>query len=302
MFSCTVCYACFEVVNMTYAEWYNQYLKLYKRKIAAKTRESYSRLNQLISPVIGAKPLEAITPDDIQTTLIVVEEQAGSRQAQLAYTLMHAVYRRAVRSRHLKENPVEAVDKPEHVPREGRAIEGDDWIALEPIISANAAYALMCFAGLRRGETLALRRADIDLCAGIIHVSRQRIRVKGVLQITTPKSSAGVRDIPIAPELRPILEQATRFLLPNAMLVPIAPETLAHRWKIDQEKAGIRQSYRLHDLRHTYATKLVLAGINPSVLQYVVGHASYTLTMKTYTHVTAFSAQKEVSRVYESLH
>lgn len=287
---------------MTYAEWYNQYLKLYKRKIAAKTRESYSRLNQLISPVIGAKPLEAITPDDIQTTLIVVEEQAGSRQAQLAYTLMHAVYRRAVRSRHLKENPVEAVDKPEHVPREGRSIEGDDWIALEPIISANAAYALMCFAGLRRGETLALRRADIDLCAGIIHVSRQRIRVKGVLQITTPKSSAGVRDIPIAPELRPILEQATRFLLPNALIVPIAPETLAHRWRDVQRKVGISEPYRLHDLRHTYATQLVLAGVNLRVLQYTIGHADYQLTVKTYTHIGASAAKSELSRVYAALH
>ena len=287
---------------MTYAQWYERYLSLYKRRLSDKTRESYTRLDQLISPIIGEMPLEAITPDDIQAALIVVEEQAGSRQAQLAYTLMHAVYRRAVRSRHLKENPVEAVDKPEHVPREGRSIEGDDWIALEPIISANAAYALMCFAGLRRGETLALRRADIDLCAGIIHVSRQRIRVKGVLQITTPKSSAGVRDIPIAPELRPILEQATRFLLPNALIVPIAPETLAHRWKKDQQKAGIRQPYRLHDLRHTYATRLVLAGVNLRVLQYTIGHADYQLTVKTYTHIGASAAKSELSRVYAALH
>lgn len=287
---------------MTYSQWYSAYIQLYKRKLAAKTLESYTRIQEIVSPIIGDKELEAICPDDIQAAVVAAEIQAGSRQAQLVYTQLHAVFRRAVRSKHLKENPVEAVDKPEHTSQEGRALEEEDWKILKPVICSSVAYALMCFAGLRRGETLALRRQDIDLKAGFIHVSRQRLRVNGILQITKPKSSAGVRDVPIAPELLPILEKATRFLLPNAMLVPIAPETLAHRWKKDQEKAGIRQVYRLHDLRHTYATNLVLAGINPSVLQYVVGHASYTLTMKTYTHVTAFSAKKEVSRVYESLH
>ena len=287
---------------MTYTQWFNVYMQLYKRKLAEKTRESYARLQEIISPILGDMQLEAISPDDVQAAIVAAEIQAGSRQAQLVYTLLHAVFRRAVRSKHLRENPVDAIDKPEHIGQEGRSLEGDDWIALEPIISTNAAYALMCFAGLRRGETLALRRADIDLCAGIIHVSRQRIRVKGVLQITTPKSSAGVRDIPIAPELRPILDQATRFLLPNALIVPIAPETLAHRWKKDQQKAGIRQTYRLHDLRHTYATRLVLAGVNLRVLQYTIGHADYQLTVKTYTHIGASAAKSELSRVYAALH
>lgn len=287
---------------MTYAEWYSQYIRLYKRKLSDKTRESYTRLDQLIGPTVGDKPLEAVTPDDIQTALVAVEEQAGSRQAQLAYTLMHAVFRRAVRSRHLKDNPVEAVDKPEHVPREGRAIDGQDWEQLLPIIRATPAFALMCFAGLRRGEVLALRRGDVDIKAGFIHVRRQRIRVGGQLVTVPPKSSAGVRDVAVAPELVPILAEAVRFLLPSALIVPIAPETLAHRWRDAQRKIGISEPYRLHDLRHTYATRLVLAGVNLRVLQYTIGHADYQLTVKTYTHIGASAAKSELSRVYESLH
>ena len=104
---------------MTYSEWFSQYLSLYKRKISDKTRESYLRLAQLVAPIIGAKPLEAITPDDIQAALVAAEDQAGSRQAQLVYTLLHAVFRRAVRSKHLRENPVEAVDKPDHEGKQG---------------------------------------------------------------------------------------------------------------------------------------------------------------------------------------
>ena len=287
---------------MTYKQWYQEYLRLYKRKLAEKTRESYTRLDALISPVIGEKELKAITPDDIQAAIISAEETAGSRQAQLAFTLLHAVFRRAVRSKHLRENPVEAVDKPEHEGKQGRAIEGADWQRLAPIISGDVAFALMAFAGLRRGETLALRRADVDFSAGMIHVCRQRVRVGGQIVTAAPKSAAGTRDVPISPELEPILREAVRFLLPNALIVPIAPETLAHKWRDAQRKAGIAEPYRLHDLRHTYATRLVLAGVNIRVLQYAIGHANYQLTMQTYTHIGASAAKSELSRVYASLH
>ena len=287
---------------MNYAQWYQTYMSLYKRRLSDKTRESYARLDQLINPIIGAKPLEAITPDDIQAALVAAEDQAGSRQAQLVYTLLHAAFRRAVRSGHIRQSPVEAVDKPDHEGKQGRAIEGGDWERLSPLIVGNVAFALMAFAGLRRGETLALRRCDIDLQTGVIHVCRQRVRVHGQLVTAPPKSSAGIRDVPISPELEPLLRDAVRYLLPNGLLVPIAPETLAHKWRDAQRKAGITSPYRLHDLRHTYATRLVLAGVNIRVLQYAIGHASYQLTMQTYTHIGASAAKSELSRVYASLH
>lgn len=287
---------------MTYAEWYSRYLRLYKQKISEKTRESYTRLHALAAPIISEKELEAITPDDIQAALIAAEETAGSRQAQLAYTLLHAVFRRAVRSGHIRQSPVEAVDKPAHEGKQGRAIEGADWQRLAPIISGDVAFALACFAGLRRGEVLGLRRGDIDLDAGLIRVERQRVRVKGQLVTAPPKSSAGVRIVPISPELAPILCKAVRNLLPAAYLVPISPETLGRRWSTAQKTAGIKTPYRIHDLRHTYATRLVLEGINLRVLQYVIGHADYQLTVSTYTHIGATAAKIELSRVYNSLH
>ena len=149
---------------MNYSEWFSQYLSLYKRKISDKTRESYLRLAQLVAPIIGAKPLEAITPDDIQAALVAVEVQAGSRQAQLAFTLMHAVFRRAVRSKHLRENPVEAVDKPDHEGKQGRAIEGANWQRLAPIISGDVAFALMAFGAGKPSRSGALMSISARGC------------------------------------------------------------------------------------------------------------------------------------------
>lgn len=286
---------------MTYAEWFDQYLALYKRKLAPKTRESYKRLHQLLAPIHGAQ-LDELTPDQLQAALIHVDQAAGSRQSQLAYTLLHGALSRAVRSGHIQRNPVDALDKPEHDAAEGKALSAADWDALLPEIISDPAFALLALAGLRRGEVLGLRRADVDLEAGLLRIRRQRLRCAGKLITQTPKSKSGVRDVPILPELRPVLLQACRLLHPSAYLVTCAPETLARRWRAAQLRAGIAQPYRLHDLRHTYATHMVARGCSPRVLQYIIGHASLDLTMRVYTHIDANIALEECRRICGSLH
>lgn len=287
---------------MTYNEWHTMYLSLYKRKLKPKTRESYDRLHALLSPILGDMELTTIMPDHIQAALIAVEESAGSRQAQLAFTLLRASLSRAVRSKHLPESPVDAIDKPEHHSAKGRAIRGADWELLRPVILKSPAFALAACAGLRRGELLALRRCDVDLSGRVLHVRRQLVRVSGALVEQTPKSAAGIRDVPILPELQPVLQSACRLLHPQTRVVPIAPETLDRRWRRAQELAGIAQPYRLHDLRHTYATRLVAAGCNLNAVQYLLGHSSFQLTADTYTHLDGFDAAEAVHRISASLH
>lgn len=286
---------------MTFDEWFTQYLALYKRRIKPKTREGYNRLHSLLAPALGALDLATINPDHIQAALLAVEDQAGSRQAQLAYTLLHASLARAVRSGHLANNPADAVDKPQHETQPGRAISGEDWAALRPVIASDLAFALLGLAGLRRGECLGLCWGDVDLRAGVLHVRRAMVRVDHQLMIQGTKSRAGARDVPIAPELLPLLRAAYR-LAPDRRVITCSPETLARRWRRAQLEAGVSQPYRLHDLRHTYATRLVLAGCNLRVLQYMIGHSSYALTANTYTHVGAADAVNEYKRVAGLLH
>ncbi len=282
---------------MTYEEWFEIYMRLYKRKIKPKTRESYTRLQGLLAPILGALDLAAIKPDDVQLALIQIEEQTGSRQAQLAYTLLRACFARAVRSDHIAKSPVDAVDKPEHHTKKGRAIRGDDWETLKPIILDDVAFALAAFAGLRRGELLALRRSDVDLAAGFIRVRRQLVRVNGQLIEQTPKSESSIRDVPICAELMPVLLSACRLLHPNARLVPVAPETINHRWRSLQLEEKIFFPYTMHDLRHTYATNMVASGCSLASVQYCLGHSSIKLTIDTYTHFSGADAAAELKKI-----
>lgn len=286
---------------MTYAEWHQTWIALYGRSFAPKTLEGYARLFQLLEQLHPVS-IDTICPEDIQRALISIEQRTGSRQAQLAFSMLHAELGRAERSRRIPWNPCAALDKPQHVARSGRAITGEDWEQLRPVIDDELPFALMAYAGLRRGEVLGLLRADVDLSGQLLHIRRQRVRVRGQLITSTPKSSAGCRSVPITAELLPILTTECRYCLPSAPLVRCAPETLAHRWQRAQLDAGIAQPYRLHDLRHTFATRLVLAGCNPRILQYVIGHSDIQLTMRTYTHISAADAAAELSRLAAALH
>lgn len=284
---------------MTYETWYGQYLQLYKRGLAAKTLEGYETVTVLyILPALGGRELAEITPEDLQLAINAAADRGGPRQAQLTYQLLHAVLRRACRSRLLLWSPADAIDKPDYDPVEGKALTEHDYAAALPHIDADLGLSLALHAGLRRGEICGLQWGDVDLQDGVLHVRRQRIRCRGQLLTSPPKSAAGVRDIPIAPQLLPQLRKAYR-LWPSAWVVDAAPETVTRRWRdIQQRDIALQDSYRLHDLRHTYGTRLILQGCNLRVIQYLMGHASIDVTMRVYSHCRAQDARTELQRVY----
>jgi len=282
---------------MNYAQWYQQYMTLYKRSLAPKTRESYDQVTRLyIQPAVGDVELEAVTPEHVQLAINAAADRGG-RQAQVVYSVMHAVMRRAYRSRLIGWNPVDAIDKPEHEQEQGKALCAADLQIAEPLIRDDLALSLALYAGLRRGEVCGLQWGDVDLKASVLHVRRQRCRAAGELIVKAPKSRAGVRDIPIAADLLPILKAAYR-LTPSAWVVDVNPEAITKRWVKLQRELQTGERYRLHDLRHTYGSRLVLDGVNLRVVQYLMGHSKIDITMRVYSHCRASDAQKELLRVY----
>ena len=282
---------------MTYGAWYSQYLQLYKRNLSPRTKESYDQVTRLyIQPTVGNVELEAVSPELLQLAINAAADRGG-RQAQIVYALLHAVLRRAYRSRLIPWNPADAIDKPEHEQEQGRALSAADLAAVEPWIQDDVALSLALYAGLRRGEICGLKWADVDLPLGVIHVRRQRCRAYGQLIEKQPKSRAGVRDIPIKRELLPILRAAYR-LAPRDWVVDVAPEAITRRWSQLQKQQGIGERYRLHDLRHTYGSRLVLDGVNLRVVQYLMGHSKIDITMRVYSHCRADDARQELKRVY----
>lgn len=288
-----------EAEKMTYETWYGQYLALYKRDLAEKTRESYDFVTtRYILPALGGLELADVTPEHLQTAINDAADRGGLRQAQVVYQLLHAVFRRACRSRLVLWSPADAIDKPDYDPEEGKALTDQDYDAALPHVAADLGLSLALFAGLRRGEICGLQWGDVDLQEGTLCVRRQRIRCHGQLITAPPKSAAGIRDIPIAPQLLPQLRKAYR-LWPSAYVVDFSPETVSRRWRdIQQRDVALQMPYRLHDLRHTYGTRLILKGCNMRVVQYLMGHSTIDVTMRVYSHCRAADARAELQRVY----
>ena len=97
-------------------------------------------------------------------------------------------------------SPMQAVSVPKGLAVTKRSVPQDD--ALKAVRTHTdvpfAPFALLClYAGLRRGEALALRQEDIDRKAGVIHVTRALEYIGNQPEIKTPKTSSGVRDVPI---------------------------------------------------------------------------------------------------------
>ena len=150
---------------------------------------------------------------------------------------------------------------------------------------------------LRFGELVELRRKDIDLANGVIHIRRGAVRVDGEVLIGTPKSESGIRDVAIPPHLLPGLKSHMSrnitggkegLLFPNIEGGTLSPTSLYGKAPyVDVEgrthagwgfyKARVdagRPDLRWHDLRHTGAVLAASTGATLAELMGRLGHST----------------------------
>jgi integrase len=173
---------------------------------------------------------------------------------------------------------------------------------------------LFATTGMRRGEVAGLRDLDLDLDAGWVAPRRPRVVVNHQVHVSDPKTVAGRRLLALDPAtvaaLREHVElrkaeraQLTEWGVPvgtSGLLftdvdgTPLHPDRFRKRFqrlaaKVEWEQDGARRvglpPIRLHDLRHTYATVALQAGVPVKVVSERLGHASIAVTLKIYAHV-----------------
>jgi len=140
--------------------------------------------------------------------------------------------------------------------------------------------ALLCLvysSGLRIGEALSLKLEDIDSTRMLIHI----------------RSGNGNKDrmVPLSKMALKVLRRYWRAYRPKQHLFEgrngglYSNSSARQVFKRALCQAGIEGQYRLHDLRHAYATHLLEAGCDLRYIQEILGHASPKTTM-IYTHVS----------------
>lgn len=272
----------------TYAwEWFESYKV---PKLRPGTAMNYRlTIRKHLVPYFGQMHMNAITTADVQRFYNQHAHQARSTVRTMGI-LLHGIFESAIEDGLCTINPTRSkrltMTQRKKV-REALPLEhAQDIIAglpkLEP--KDRLLVALLIFTGIRRGEALGLQWADIDFERKLISIKRSVRFVGNKGYIGPTKSSAGVRLIPLSPQLEEVLAQVDhggKYLLGNAEF-PITEMTYKRGWEricrtIDMHGATA------HVLRHTFAT---LAAVHTDVknLQAIMGHSDIQTTMNHYTH------------------
>ena len=166
-------------------------------------------------------------------------------------------------------------------------------------------FILVLFQGMRRGEALELRWRDVNLETGIATVAQTVTPDSangGKALIGDTKTVAGTRRVRLSPETVEVLRAchprwAARKLRAgdawsDADLItctdsgdPITPNHADSAWRALRTVAGIPETVRLHDLRHTHASFLIAADENAKVIQERLGHKRVSTTLDIYGHL-----------------
>jgi integrase len=162
-----------------------------------------------------------------------------------------------------------------------------------------ALYVAAVHTGLRRGELLGLKWADVDLDVGTLSVQRsldkdgtfnppKRKNSRRTVKLTTQaaESLKAHRSRQNEERLRlGSLWEDRDLVFPNQVGKPMNADNLYHRgFKPLLQKAGL-SGFTFHSLRHTCATLLVSKNVNPKIISEMLGHATISQTMDTYSHV-----------------
>lgn len=283
-------------------------------------------VHQHVIPYIGRAHLAKLTPP------IIREWQAERLKAGLSPTtvgILHAILHRALKDAETDNLVNRNVARLVRPPRRARP-ETTTW-TLEQTQRFLAASdrddyaALWCLAiatGMRRGELLGLRWADVDLDRATIRIQRTVSRgANGGFEVGTPKTASGRRAIALPPSAVNALHRhrAAARALALALGVPwdadgyafaavgtdapgsrpLHPNSLASRFARLIARADVPR-IRFHDLRHTNATLSLADGTHPKVVQERLGHANIAMTLDRYSHVT-MDLQRDAANRFDAL-
>jgi integrase len=313
--------------RVTVAAFLQRWLGHMATQVSPRSHENYGAvINTNIVPLVGNVVLSKLRPDAIAAMYMTALESGrrkGGGLSARSVCMMHRVLsqamKQAVKWQLLAQNPCDAVSPPRVERRQMIVLDADGTAAVIEAARSKALFMpilLGALCGLRRGELAALRWRNIDLEAGQISVVASLEQTNSGVRLKPPKSgrarTVALPSLAIEELRRHRLKQAEELLRvgtrqseethvclqPNYQ--PWAPRNLSSAFIKFIKASGLRR-VRLHDLRHSHATHLLMANVHPKIVQERLGHANIATTMDLYTHVMPGMQDEAVSRVDATL-
>lgn len=291
-----------------------------------KTKAGYeSILNKHILPRFGKARLSAITPDAVQKMVNELAKDHAPNTVRRVYTVLRSILALAVRRRYLASNAGNGIKLPKKAPRNRErlylsAAEVRTLAEAMPSRYRVATY-VAAYCGLRAGELWALRRRDVDLLHGELHVRQALKDINTTSEHLTPSEKGllfgptkthAARKLALPDPIKQLLEDHLAGPVPGGAgpdaLVFTSPEGGPVRHGLfyarvfkptligdehnkdpkKRRKAALPKAYhrlRWHDLRHTCAALSLQVSPNLAMVQARLGHEDIRTTINIYGHL-----------------
>lgn len=234
--------------------------------------------NLYIKPQIPDKPLSAVrTPEMLKA----IENCPYSYMRQVIYNVFRATFKRAYQYDLIAENPAEKLDFVYHKRKQGRALTHDEQARFIAALEGDALRPLWLFyllGGCRCQEALTLLWDDIDEGNG-------RIFIRGT------KTETSERYIPLFPQIAAAFKDVPHD---DARVFPLTLRQVRLAFDRVRRKCGFH--FRIHDLRHTFATRCLESGITTKTVSKWLGHKHTATTEEIYSHLLTEFERQEVAK------
>ena len=315
--------------RVTLSTFLTEWLESIRPRIRETTWVSYEMAANRISRQIGAVPLQALTPlqvESLYATLLVGGGAGGRALAPKTVRNCHIVLRRALAEAErlglVSRNPAaaaRAVTAPRAEQRTWSSEELQSFFGALAAERLSMAFVLLATTGMRRGEVLGLRWEDVDFDGRALSIVQTLTTVRGEKHFGPPKTGKSRRRVSIdavtldALKAHRKAQREQRMAAADVWLndgdlvftdeqgAPVHPNNFSQAFDRIVRTAEL-QRIRLHDLRHSYATLALKAGVHPKIVSERLGHSTIAITLDLYSHVAqgldADAAELIADRIY----
>lgn len=286
---------------------------------AETTKDLYrDTVTKIIVPKLGDVAVGDLTASDVEALTVDLGRTVGPSTIRRAMTVLRLILDTAVRDRLVASNVAREVARPAEPQPVDKAYTAQQLVALlaaakgkrvGPIVS------FMAYTGMRIGEAIGIRWADVDLDKGHVVIEGTLVRVKGAGRTRSRgKGSKATtrRVVDLAPAAVAALEAAraqqeadrahvgpdywtdSGYVFTTPIGTPVDDSKVRSAYYVVAEAAGVGGSP--HWLRHTFATLLAAEGEYIKTISELLGHSKVTMTMQRYGHVTPIMRRTAVDR------
>lgn len=310
--------------------WFETWIEEYKaNSVKFGTLKSYQEcFRNYIAPALGKRQLSDMRPEHIQKLFNDMIRKGYSRSTiGLTSVVLKGMFNQAVKNKIIRENPAALTTLPrERQKEEPRVMSREEQTLFLQYAKTSRyydLYKLALFTGMRAGELRALQWSDVDFKKSVIHVNGTLKYEKGNGYFRdSPKTATSQRDIPMLEGVSSLLKNRRKCQLEQRLLLgerweeaegleglvfanefgqPVSHDSLNVDIRkivkrIKEEKSDFKH-LTPHSLRHTFATRCIESGMEPNVLQKILGHSSLAMTMDLYAHVLPDTKADQLEKI-----